>query len=86
MGETIRKKDPMWRMFFGEWDWKCSVYMMFTLSISRKTHGMRRPTSVKVFRKDTNMYASVNAETSVDVAGTVMIGYNEPFESFVETS
>ena len=86
MDETIRKKDPVWRMFFDEWDWKCSVYMMFTLSISRKTHGMRRPTSVKVFRKDTNMYASVNAETSVDVAGTVMIGCNEPFEGFVEIS
>ena len=80
MGETIRKEDSVWRMFFDEWDWKCSVYMMFTLSISRKTHGMRRPTSVKVFRKDTNMYASVN------VAGTVMIGYNEPFEGFVEIS
>ena len=47
---------------------------------------MRRPTSVKVFRKETNMYASVNAETSVDVAGTVMIGCNEPFEGFVEFS
>ena len=86
MGETIQKKDSVWRMFFDEWDWKCSVYMMFTLSISRKTRGMRRPTSVKVFRKDTNMYASVNAETSVNVAGTVMIGYNEPFEGFVEIS
>ena len=86
MGETIQKKDSVWRMFFDEWDWKCSVYMMFTLSISRKTHEMRRPTSVKVFRKNTNMYASVNAETSVDVAGTVMIGYNEPFEGFVEIS
>ena len=86
MGETIQKKDSVWRMFFDKWDWKCSVYMMFTLSISRKTHEMRRPTSVKVFRKNTNMYASVNAETSVDVAGTVMIGYNEPFEGFVEIS
>ena len=86
MDETIRKKESVWRMFFDEWDWKYSVYMMFTLSISRKTHRMRRPTSVKVFRKDTNMYASVNAETSVDVAGTVMIGYNEPFEGFVEIS
>ena len=29
MGETIQKKDSVWRMFFDEWDWKCSVYMMF---------------------------------------------------------
>ena len=86
MGKAIQKKNSVWRMFFDKWDWKCSVYMMFTLSIPLKTHGMRRQTSVKVFRKDTNMYASVNAETSVDVAGTVMIGYNEPFEGFVEIS
>ena len=47
---------------------------------------MRRPTSVKVFQRDLDFYASVNAEKSVDVAGTVMIGCNEPFEGFVEIS
>ena len=47
---------------------------------------MRRPTSVKVFRKGTNMYAYTDAETSVDLLGNVMISCNEPFEGFVEFS
>ena len=85
MDETIRKKESVWRMFFDEDDWECDEEV-YTLSIPRKIHGMKKPTSVKVFQRDMDVYASVNAETSVDVAGTVMIGCNEPFEGLVEIS
>ncbi|MGN0097982.1 MAG: ATP-binding protein, partial [Candidatus Methanomethylophilaceae archaeon] len=85
IGETVRKKDPVWRMFFDESDWERDDDV-FTLSIPRKTHGMRKPTSVKVFRKDMNMYTCMDVETSVDLAGNVMIGCDGPFEGFVEIS
>ena len=85
IGKTVRKKNAVWRMFFDEEDWE-NDEDVFTLSIPRKVHGMRKPTSVKVFYRDMNMYTHVDTETSVDLAGNVMIGYREPFAGFVEIS
>ncbi|MGN0138070.1 MAG: hypothetical protein ACI381_05635 [Candidatus Methanomethylophilaceae archaeon] len=81
----VRKKDAVWRMFFDEEDWE-NDEDVFTLSIPRRVHGMKRPTTVKVFYRDMDMYTHVDVETSIDLVGNVMIGYREPFAGFVEIS
>ena len=85
VGKMVRKKDAVWRMFFDEDDWE-NDEDVFTLSIPRKVHGMKKPTSVKVFYRDMDMYTHVDVETSIDLVGNVMIGYREPFAGFVEIS
>lgn len=79
-----RRRD-VWRMFFDVGDWEpCGG--ICTLTVCRRVHGIARPGSVNVYRKEGDSYVRVEAETSVDLGGNVMVGSDVPYDGFVEIS
>lgn len=52
----------------------------------RRVHGIARPGSVNVYRRKGDLYIRVDAETSVDLGGNVMVGSDKPYDGFVEIS
>lgn len=84
VGPGERRRD-VWRMFFDAGDWEpCGD--ICTLAVRRRVHGIARPGSVNVYRRAGDTYTRVEAETSVDLGGNVMVGSDEPYDGFVEIS
>lgn len=84
VGPGERRRD-VWRMFFDAGDWEpCGG--ICTLTVRRRAHGIARPRSVNVYRRAGDTYTRVEAETSVDLGGNVMVGSDEPYDGFVEIS
>lgn len=55
-------------MFFDVDDWEpCGG--ICTLTVRHRVHGIARPGSVNVYRKEGDSYVRVEAETSVDLGG-----------------
>lgn len=78
VGPGERRRD-VWRMFFDAGDWEpCGG--ICTLTVRRRAHGIARPRSVNVYRRAGDTYTRVEAETSVDLGGNVMVGSDEPYD------